>query len=49
MVNMRAATTANPKCSTALMSDFLHPNDAGCVVMGNVWYAAIQSYLPADF
>jgi len=29
------------------MNDYLHPNDAGYVVMGDVWYAAVQSYLPA--
>jgi lysophospholipase L1-like esterase len=29
------------------MNDYLHPNDAGYVVMGDTWYAAIQSYLPS--
>jgi len=29
------------------MSDFLHPNNAGYVVMGDVWYAAIENCLPA--
>jgi lysophospholipase L1-like esterase len=46
-VDMLAAFTANPNYKTALMSDYLHPNDAGYVVMGDVWYAAIRSYLPA--
>lgn len=46
-VDMYAAFTANPDFKTALMSDFLHPNGAGYVVMGDVWYAAIRSYLPA--
>jgi lysophospholipase L1-like esterase len=46
-VDMLAAFTANPNYKTALMSDYLHPNDAGYVVMGDVWYAAIKSYLPA--
>jgi lysophospholipase L1-like esterase len=47
MVDMYAALTAKTNYRTDLMSDFLHPNDAGYVVMGDVWYAAIQSYLPA--
>jgi len=46
-VDMYAAFTANPNFKTAFMSDFLHPNDAGYVIMGDVWYAAIQSYLRA--
>jgi lysophospholipase L1-like esterase len=46
-VDMYAPFTANPNYKTALMSDYLHPNDAGYVVMGDVWYAAIKSYLPA--
>ncbi len=46
-VDMFAAFTANPNYQTALMSDFLHPNGAGYVVMGDVWFAAIHSYLPA--
>jgi lysophospholipase L1-like esterase len=46
-VDMYAAITAQTSYRTDLMSDFLHPNDAGYVVMGDVWYAAIQSYLPA--
>ncbi len=47
LVDMYAAFTAHADYDTALMNDFLHPNDAGYVVMGDVWYAAIQSYLPA--
>jgi lysophospholipase L1-like esterase len=46
MVDMYGAFTARADYKTALMNDFLHPNDAGYVVMGDVWYAAIQSYLP---
>ena len=46
-VDMFTPFTANPNYKTALMNDYLHPNDAGYVVMGDVWYAAIQSYLPA--
>jgi len=47
LVDMYAAFTANKNYRTDLMNDFLHPNDAGYVVMGDVWYAAIRSYLPA--
>ena len=47
IVDMYAALTAQSNYRTALMSDFLHPNDAGYVIMGDVWYAAIQSNLPA--
>jgi len=47
MVDMYAAITAHADYKTALMNDFLHPNTAGYVVMGDVWYAAIQNYLPA--
>ena len=46
-VDMFTPFTANPNYQTAPMNDYLHPNDAGYVVMGDVWYAAIQSYLPA--
>jgi len=46
-VDMYAAFTAHTDYKTALMNDFLHPNDAGYVVMADVWFAAIQSYLPA--
>lgn len=44
---MFAPFTANPNCKTALMNDYLHPNDAGYVIMGDIWYAAIQGYPPA--
>ena len=47
MVDMYAAFTAQANYKTTLMNDYLHPNDAGYVVMGDVWYPAIQSYLPA--
>jgi lysophospholipase L1-like esterase len=47
MVDMYAAFTAQATYKTTLMNDVLHPNNAGYVVMGDVWYAAIQSYLPA--
>jgi len=47
MVDMFAGITAQATYKTTLMNDYLHPNDAGYVIMGDVWYAAIQSYLPA--
>ena len=47
VVDMYAAMTAHADYRTTLMSDYLHPNDAGYVIIGDVWYAAIQSYLPA--
>jgi lysophospholipase L1-like esterase len=40
VVDMSKMPTAN------LNSDSLHPNDTGYAFMANVWYAAIQSYLP---
>jgi len=46
MVDMYGALTQKADYRTSLMSDFLHPNDAGYVIMGDVWFAAIQSYLP---
>ena len=48
MVDMYAAFTANTSYKTALMSDELHPNNAGYMVMANTWYAAISSYLPSN-
>jgi len=47
VVDMFAPFTADPNYKTTLMNDYLHPNDAGYVVMDDVWYAAVQSYLPA--
>jgi hypothetical protein len=44
---MYTAITAHADYKTALMNDFLHPNTAGYVIMGDVWYTAIQTYLPA--
>lgn len=40
VVDMSKMSTAN------LNSDSLHPTDAGYAFMANVWYTAIQSYLP---
>ena len=45
MVDMYAAFAANSSYKTAIMSDELHPNDAGYVVMAQTWYAAITAYL----
>jgi lysophospholipase L1-like esterase len=45
MVDMYAAFTANPSYKGVWLDDSLHPNDAGYVVMGQTWYAGIQSYL----
>jgi len=47
VVDMYGAITAHSDYKTALMNDYLHPKDAGYVVMGDVWYAAIKDYLPA--
>jgi lysophospholipase L1-like esterase len=46
MVDMYGAFVANPNYSTALMTDRLHPNEAGCKVMATTWYEGIKSYLP---
>jgi lysophospholipase L1-like esterase len=41
MVDMYGALTANPNYKTLYLANNLHPNDAGFVVMGDIWYAAI--------
>ena len=46
MVDMYGAFVANPNYMTALMTDRLHPNEAGCMVMATTWYDGIKSYLP---
>lgn len=43
-VDMYGPFVANPAFKTAWMSDFLHPNDAGFVVMAKVWYDAIGGW-----
>ena len=48
MVDMYAAFTANANYKTTIMSDDLHPNDSGYMVMATTWYAAIRSFLPAN-
>jgi lysophospholipase L1-like esterase len=45
MVDMFKAFAANPAYKTAYMSDFIHPNDAGYVVMGDTWYPGLAGYL----
>jgi lysophospholipase L1-like esterase len=48
MVDMYTAFTSNASYKTALMSDELHPNNAGYSVMAQTWYAAIGAYLPGN-
>jgi lysophospholipase L1-like esterase len=36
-----------PDYQNVLLSDRLHPNDAGYAVMASVWYEAIQALLPS--
>jgi hypothetical protein len=43
---VQAYSSANPDYATALMTDRLHPNEAGCMVMATTWYDGIKSYLP---
>jgi|GEM_PF-2863429 len=38
-----AAFTKDPSYRTKLMSDYLHPNDAGCVVLGRAMFEAIRA------
>lgn len=45
MVDMYSAFTADAAYKTKYLSDNLHPTDAGYVVMGDVWYAAIGPLL----
>ena len=46
MVDMFTPFVSNVNYKTALLSDEVHPNDAGYVILGQTWYAAIQSLLP---
>ena len=43
MVDMYSAITADPAYKTDYMANALHPTDAGFVVIGGVWDAAIAS------
>jgi lysophospholipase L1-like esterase len=45
VVDMYSAFTANANYKTQYLANKLHPNDAGFVVMGDVWYAAIGTLL----
>lgn len=47
LVDMFTPFASNPNYSSELLKDEVHPNDAGHVVLGQSWYAAIQAYLPA--
>jgi lysophospholipase L1-like esterase len=47
LVDMYGAYTANANYKDDYMDDLLHPNDAGYVVMADVWYEAIGELLPA--
>ncbi len=46
MVDMFTPFVSNPNYKTALLSDEVHPNSAGYVIVGQTWYQAIQSVLP---
>lgn len=46
MVDMFTPFVSNPNYKTALLFDEVHPNSAGYVILGQTWYAAIQSLLP---
>jgi lysophospholipase L1-like esterase len=45
LVDMYTPFSTAPNAA-ALMSDSLHPNDTGYVVMGQTWYTAIEPFLP---
>jgi lysophospholipase L1-like esterase len=47
VIDMYSAFTSNTNYKTAWMADNLHPNDAGYVILGQTWYAAIRDLLPA--
>ena len=46
MVDMFTPFVSNANYKTALLSDEVHPNSAGYVILGQVWYQAIQAFLP---
>jgi lysophospholipase L1-like esterase len=46
-VDSYAAFVADSSWKTKYMFDNLHPNDAGYALLGQKWYAAISSVLPA--
>jgi lysophospholipase L1-like esterase len=45
VVDMYSAFVANAAYKATYMNNFIHPNDAGYAVLGDVWYAAISSML----
>jgi lysophospholipase L1-like esterase len=45
VVDMYTPFTSIASYKATLLYDMLHPNDAGYIVMAQVWYGAIQSYL----
>jgi len=45
LVDMYTAFTQDANYKNTLLSDGLHPNDAGYALMGQTWYAAISDYL----
>jgi lysophospholipase L1-like esterase len=45
LVDMYRAITANPNYQTVYFFDRLHPNNAGYIVMANLWYGAIGALL----
>jgi lysophospholipase L1-like esterase len=47
LVDNYAAISADPNYKTALLADNLHPTPAGYAVLGQTWYAAIRSFVPA--
>jgi lysophospholipase L1-like esterase len=46
LVDNHAAFLANPNYKTAWLADNLHPTPAGYAVLGQMWYAAIGSFVP---
>lgn len=47
VVDMYTPFVETPDYQNALLSDRLHPNDAGYAVMAGVWYEAIRALLPS--
>ena len=48
MVDMFTPFVDNPNYIRELLSDEVHPNDAGHIIIGDVWYEAIQEFLPVE-
>jgi len=46
LVNMTAAFSAANANPLSLLSEGLHPNNAGYAVMAQTWYSAIEDFLP---